>query len=293
MGYIVDAISHDLKYKSNNKSVEAGLAYWSGVGTSYVAGEETETIAGFNYITQLSKFIINNVGVNTSYQLGTSIGITTASYDNVTGVTTIGINTTPATLGLNVGDKIVLKDLVFSCDSGGGFNTAIFPSLGNGPDGNGPLSPKGFAYAITGIGSTTTFTINPGVSTIQHTYEGGGTVQKGFITTQQYFDTTIQYDEDCSPTYSENCCADVWLAIGNYVGIITTIIGIGSTAAPNITNPSLTRGGIVVGLSSFSLTNKGYPLFKRSFDSSDDQIVQLTDDSFNHCQSQFPDRTRT
>ena len=281
VGYIVDAISHDLKYKSNNKSVEAGLAYWSGVGTSYVAGEEIETIAGFNYITQLSKYIINNVGVNTSYQLGTSIGIVTASYDNVTGVTTIGISTTPSTLGLNVGDKIVLKDLVFSCDSGGGFNTAIFPSLGNGPDGNGPLSPKGFAYAITGIGTTTTFTINPGVSTIQHTYEGGGTVQRGFITTQQYFDTSIQYDENCSPTYSENCCAGVWYAIGNYVGIITTIIGIGSTAAPNITNPSLTRGGIVVGLSSFSLTNKGYPLFKRSFDSSDDQIVKLTDDSFN------------
>lgn len=67
VGFIVDAIAHDVKYQSNNKSVEAGLAYWDGV-SNYVDGEVDETIAGFQYITELSKFIINNVAITTSYQ---------------------------------------------------------------------------------------------------------------------------------------------------------------------------------------------------------------------------------
>jgi len=275
VGYIVDAISHDVKYKSNNRSVEAGLAYWEGA-VNAVDGEVEETIAGFNYIIQLSKFIINNVGVNTSYQLGASVGISSASYNNLTGETSI-VTTSPH--GLSTGDRVVLKDLVFSCDSGGGINTAIFPSLGNGPDGNGPLSPKGFAYQVEVINSTS-FVVNPGVSTITHSYVSGGTVQEGFVTTQQYFDNRIIVDSDCSPSYSENCCADVWFAIGSYVGIITTIIGIGTTSVPTITFPSTSRGGMVVGLSTFKLKNKGYPLFKREFVSSSSTTVSLSENTF-------------
>ncbi len=129
VGYIVDAIVYDLSYGGNSKSVEAGLAYWN-AGTSYVDGESVETIAGYRYIIDLSKKIINNVAVTTSYQ-----------------------------------------------------------------------SPS---FAIS-----------------------------------QTFDNSIAYDESCNPiAYSENCCADVLSAIGSYVGIVTSIIGIGTTAAPNVTLPS-------------------------------------------------------
>ena len=129
VGYVVDAIVYDLSYGGNSKSVEAGLAYWN-AGTSYVAGESVETIAAYRYIIDLSKKIINNVGVTTSYQL---------------------------------------------------------PS-----------------FAIS-----------------------------------QIFDNTVSYDNSCNPSaYSENCCANVLSAIDSYVGIVTSIIGIGTTAAPTITNPT-------------------------------------------------------
>lgn len=82
------------------------------------------------------------------------------------------------------------------------------------------------------------------------------------------------------PSYSENCCADVWFAIGSYVGIITTIIGIGTTSVPTITFPSTSRGGMVVGLSTFKLKNKGYPLFKREFVSSSSTTVSLSENTF-------------
>lgn len=172
VGFIVDAIAHDVKYKSNNKSVEAGLAYWSGLGTSYVAGESVETIAGFKYIIDLSKYVINNVAISTSYQI--------------------------------------------------------------------PV-----------------------------------------FTEPQQFETRILADTSCSPTYNENCCADVWFAIGNYVGIITTIIGIGTTTSPNITYPNLSRGGSIVGLTTFKLKNRGISLFKHEFNSSSDSVVKISNNTFN------------
>lgn len=281
IGSVVDAVSHDIKYNSNNKSIDQGLNYWAGIGTSYISGITTERISAYNYITDISKYIINNVGVKTSYQLGTPFSITTSSYNNITGIQTIRLSAANIiNLNASVGDYVVVKDLVFSCDSGGGISTAIFPNLGTGLDGNGPLSPKGFVYQIIGIGLTT-IEINPGISTIDHTYIGGGTVQKAFTSTSQNYDLKIISDSDCSVSYSSSCCANVQSSIANYVGIITTIIGIGTTSAPNtITYPSLTKGGIIVGLTTFKLTSNGVPLFKREFDSSSSSVIDLNSDTF-------------
>jgi hypothetical protein len=269
IGYVVDAIAHDVKYDSNNKSIETGLAYWSGIGTNYVAGEEIETIAGLQHITELSKYIINNVGVQTSYQLSTSFNILNLTYNNVTGITTI-ITTAPHLLTSD--DYVVLKNIVLSCNSGSGISTAIFPNLSSGPDGNGVLSPKGFVYKVNVLGGSS-FTINPGISTLIHTYVSGGTVQKAFVNSFQEFDLTIPKDTDCSNDFDANCNADVQSTLVNYVGIITTIIGIGTTAAPSeIIFPSLSRGGAVVGLSTFKLKNKGTSLFKHVFGSQSSTI---------------------
>jgi hypothetical protein len=95
---------------------------------------------------------------------------------------------------------------------------------------------------------------------------------------------------NCNPTYSENCCADVWTTIGNYVGIITSIIGIGTTAKPNtITYPSLTRGGSVVGLTTFKLKNKGISLFKHEFSGSS---IDITNNTFIIPNHNFQSGTR-
>ena len=264
IGSVIDSIAHDLKYESNNKSTEVGLSYWSGVGTSYVAGEIAETISGLKYIFELSKFIINNVGVQTSYNLSTSFSVSNLTYDNISGIATV---TTTAPHLLTNSDYVVLKNIVLSCNSGGGLSTAIFPSLGAGPDGNPSLSPKGFSYKVNVVG-VNTFTVNPGISTIPHAYQSGGTVQKAFITVGQEFDLTITKDTSCNSTYNQNCCANQTSAISNLVGIVTSIVGIGTTSAPsNIILPSLTRGGSIVGLSTFKLKNKGKSLFKHIFES--------------------------
>jgi len=130
IGYVVDAISNDLAFGGNYYSVQAGFAYYIGAGgTSYIDGEKTETIAGYDYITNISQYIINNVTVPVSYQSG--------------------------------------------------------------------------------------------ISSIS-----------------QIKDLSIDFDESCSPSlYDENCCSDVWYTIGNYVGIITTIIGLGTAYAPTIQSP--------------------------------------------------------
>jgi len=136
IGLIVDALVYDLTYNGNSKSVEAGISYIVGIGTStYVDGEKTETIAGIRHIFEMSKFLINNVAITTS---------------------------------------------------------------------NLKLYPIGFAQ-----------------------------------TSFQSFDNTILYDQACNPTgYSTACCANVQSSIVNLVGIVTSIIGVGTTAAPVISYPT-------------------------------------------------------
>ena len=71
VGYIVDALSHDIKYNSNDKSVEAGLAYWN-AGISYVANESEQTLFAYNYVRFLAQYIINNQSPPTLYQTSVS-----------------------------------------------------------------------------------------------------------------------------------------------------------------------------------------------------------------------------
>ena len=270
IGYFIDSISHDVKYESNNKSIEGGLAYWAGLGTSYVSGITDETIEAIGYAIDLSKYIINNVGVTTSYQLNSSIEISSVIYNNLTGTTTVG-TTTFHGLSTTTTNYILLSDLSFSFDVGAGVTTAIFPSLTLT---DGPLSYQRFVYEIEVV-DPIRFRINVGPSTISYNYAGGGEAKKAFIFTNQYFDDKILPDFNCSPDYSENCYADVQSSITSSAGIITSIIGIGTTATPtSITYPSLAKGGSVVGLSTFKLKNKGTSLFKHEFSGSSVDIIE-------------------
>jgi len=66
-GFIVDAIIHDLKYDANNRSVEAGLAYWN-AGSSYITNEIEQTLFAYNYVKFIGQYIINNQTPPTLYQ---------------------------------------------------------------------------------------------------------------------------------------------------------------------------------------------------------------------------------
>ena len=109
--------------------------------------------------TGISTIAHNYVGGG--FVVNRAIGITTASYNNTTGITTI---TAPGAV-VKVGDLVKLHDLEFTCSSGAG-TTTLYPT-GN----------LGYEFIVTQvIGSGTTFVVNTGVSTIPHIYKGGGVV---------------------------------------------------------------------------------------------------------------------
>jgi len=109
--------------------------------------------------TGISTIAHNYVGGG--FVVNRAIGVTTASYDNTTGITTI---TAPGAV-VKVGQFVKLHDLEFSCTSGAG-TTTLYPT-GN----------LGYEFKVLEvIGTGTTFVVNTGVSTIPHAYEGGGVV---------------------------------------------------------------------------------------------------------------------
>ena len=117
------------------------------------------TSQAFTINTGISTIPHNYVGGG--YVVNRAIGVTTASYDNATGITTI---TAPGAV-VKVGQFVKLHDLEFSCTSGAG-TTTLYPT-GN----------LGYDFRVTEvIGSGTTFVVNVGPSTIPHTYESGGVV---------------------------------------------------------------------------------------------------------------------
>ena len=89
-----------------------------------------------------------------------SIGVTTANYDNTTGILTV---TAPGSYN-RVGDYVTIHDIEFTCGSGG-ITTTFFP------DGT-----QGYEYLVTDVPSDGVFTVNVGTSTIPHTYDTGGLV---------------------------------------------------------------------------------------------------------------------
>jgi hypothetical protein len=62
VGLIVDAVSQDIVLEGNAKSIEAGLAYWSG-GYNSVAGQENTTTIAINHAKDIALKIIANIPV--------------------------------------------------------------------------------------------------------------------------------------------------------------------------------------------------------------------------------------
>jgi len=95
------------------------------------------------------------------------VAVSTAQYDNNTGITTI---TTSTPHGFNVNDEVTMSGLAFTCGSGyvGGSTTSIFPSP----------QQSFIVDSIDGpVGTSLTFTTNSGkVVGIAHTYVSGGQV---------------------------------------------------------------------------------------------------------------------
>ena len=106
-----------------------------------------------------------------------TLGVTTATYNNVTGLTTITVNSNH---NFNVGMGVSIAGLGFTCPSGPGIST--FPS-GN----------YGYVFEVVSIPSSTSFSVYTGISTLAHTYVSGGNAK---INVSRPFDGQVVYLED-------------------------------------------------------------------------------------------------
>ena len=106
-----------------------------------------------------------------------TLNVSNAEYDNTTGLTTITVNSNH---NFNVGTGVTIVGLAFTCSSGPGIVTY--------PSGN-----RGYIFEVVGTPSATSFEVYVGVSTLQHTYQSGGTVK---INVSRPFDGQVIYLED-------------------------------------------------------------------------------------------------
>jgi hypothetical protein len=144
----------------------------------FFPGGLNESVAGCKNVVSTIKNLVGVVttilndgianGITTSFPGNRGEGIpfsnvkfvSDATYDEVFGkviVTVPGLNAVK-------GDRIEIKDLVFSCSSGGPTTESVFPS-----------GFYGYRFYIDEVNGDD-YTLNVGVSTLPHTYERGGYV---------------------------------------------------------------------------------------------------------------------
>jgi hypothetical protein len=106
-----------------------------------------------------------------------TLNVSNAVYTNTTGITTI---TTSSPHNFNVGMGVSISGLQFTCTDIGG--TVIYPS-----------GDKGYIFEIASIPTTTSFSINVGVSTTPNqVYVSGGTVKNNIV--RPYDGQAIYFD---------------------------------------------------------------------------------------------------
>jgi hypothetical protein len=113
-----------------------------------------------------------------------TLGVTTATYDNTTGLSTITLN---ASHNFNIGMGVSIVGLAFSCPSGPGIVTY--------PSGN-----IGYVFEVAGIPSSNSFEVYVGASTLPHTYQYGGAVK---INVVRPFDGQVVYFDKLYYTVGE------------------------------------------------------------------------------------------
>ncbi len=219
-------IIHDITRGGNSKCVGAGLSYYSGDTLVHIAGTDPNgysvrqaTVDAIDYSFGVARAIINNVSWGgTSVGLGTTV--VNAFYNNVTGVTTI----TATNHGLAKDDAVRIVGLGFTCPSGPGIVTY-------------PTGSLGYIFNVKSIVDNNNFEVIVGQSTLPHTYVSGGTIQK-YTSFQNEFtqvkDLAMQKDPLTGFNDGINGCANVVSAMRSCVGVVTSIVGLGSTAFTSV-----------------------------------------------------------
>ena len=158
-----------------------------------------------------------------------TLGIQTAEYTASTGIVTI---TTNSNHNLVVGMGVTLSGLEFSCTSGAG-TTTIFPDGTNG-----------YVFTVNDISAADTFDAYVGISTIEHTYQGGGNVA---INVVRPYDGQIVYFDDLYSTVGKIVITNPGSGYNDTptitIGDPSTVSewGIAATAIPTLVGDSVTE----------------------------------------------------
>ena len=216
-------IVHDITRGGNSRSYEAGSAYydrnWNLLSDILKNPEEVQqTIKTVEYSLNIARAVVNNSSWG-GYPVGIATAVTNALYNNVTGIVTI----TAQNHGLILNDPVKIVGLGFTCPSG--IATLTYPS-----------GKFGYIFPVKSVINLNTFEAVVGISTLPHTYVSGGTVQKHRNFQSKYSQTkdlSIQADSQTGFNNSINSCSDVISALYSCVGVVTTIIGLGSNSGIN------------------------------------------------------------
>lgn len=213
---VLASVAKDIIAKGNSYSVGAAKSYFVGAGLTHINGVDTNgysiaeaTVAAFNRAVGIATNVINNYPWG-SKASGSIVNITGFLYDNTTGISTI----TAVGHGVTTGDVVKLQNIKFTCPGGSGITTDIFP---DGTD--------GYFFKVTGWISANQFNVKAGVSTIVHTYDSGGTVEKYLN-----YQNTHQQIIDKSVIRVPYGCVGAGNSIRSLVGIVTSAIGAGNTS---------------------------------------------------------------
>lgn len=249
---ILKCVIHDITRGGNSRCIDAGKSYYDDeFNLLHITGTDINgysvkqaTIDTINYAEEIARAVVNNVTWGgTPVGLGTTVS--NALYNQNTGITTITANDH----GLLKDDAVKIVGLAFTCPSGPGIVTY-------------PSGSLGYIFNVLDVLDNNNFEVIVGQSTLPHTYVSGGTIQKYEKFGHDYYqvkDVSIQPDPLTGFNNGINGCANVVSAIHSCVGIITNIIGLGSSAFNTVGIKTTYLGNSGIGFTSIrSITSVVY-----------------------------------
>ena len=238
-------IIYDITRGGNAKCIEAGKSYYNNSGNLiHITGVDVNgysvkdaTIDAIDYSFNVARAIINNVTWG-GLPVGLGTVVVGATYNQFTGITTI----TAENHGLIKDDAVKITGIEFTCPSGPGIVTY-------------PSGAYGYIFSVLNTIDNDTFEVVVGQSSLPHTYVSGGIVQK-YTSFQDNFyqvkDLGMQSDPLTGFNNAITGCANVASALHSCVGIVTNIVGFGSTAFSTVGIKTTYPGNSGIGFTSVS-----------------------------------------
>ena len=250
IGIIVDSLEKDIRYGTNKFIRESTRAYFDANGapiTNGLLGEESESITAFNSIRDYAKKAITNqlnvkdltitadplTGDN---QDPNSCADVQTNIDNIIAIITTvisdgNLSNYPALyvsnkVEVNTGTTTKAHTYVNGGTLTSNYTSEIYP------DGT-----FGYVFPVKEVLSDDVFEVVTGKTVLPHTYESGGTVKKVSNFQSEFTqvkDLSIQADYKSGFNNTINSCTDVTSAMRSCVGVVTNIVGLGSTAFSTI-----------------------------------------------------------